>query len=299
MFNSLIKFSKAFNSEESCSKYLIQKRFGDKLHCIKCESTKVYPLKDGKRLKCISCDKVFSIRIGTIFESSRIPLTKWFLAIYLTLSHKKGLSSIQLAKEIDVTQKSAWFMQHRIRKAFKSTSDALLEGIVEVDETYIGGKEKNKHASKRVKGTQGRSTKTKALVLGMLQRGGALRFFHIKDASGKTIRSHVNANILEGTRIMSDEHGVYKTLGSKYVHEAVNHSMGIYGIGDVTTNGIESAFAVLKKIIGGVYHHVSRKHLHRYLDDVSYRQNTKKVQEKFDAFLEKIEVRLKWTELIA
>lgn len=215
MFNSLIKFYKAFNSEEACTNYLINKRFGDKAHCIKCESAKVYPLKDGKRFKCISCDKVFSVRMGTIFESSRIPLTKWFLAIYLTLSHKKGLSSIQLAKEIDVTQKSAWFMQHRIRKAFKSTSDALLEGIVEVDETYIGGKEKNKHASKRVKGTQGRSTKTKALVLGMLQRGCELRFFHIKDASGKTIRSFVNANVHEGTRIMSDEHGVYKTLSSK------------------------------------------------------------------------------------
>lgn len=296
---SYFKFSDQFPDELSCAIYLKEKRWGNEVRCVSCDSNKIYELKKGYRFKCGRCEKSFSVRAGTIFESSKLPLRVWFRAIHVTLSHKKGVSSIQLAEELGITQKSAWFLQHRIREALKSKTHTMLEGIVEIDETYIGGKEKNKHAKKRQKGTQGRSTKTKALVLGMLQRKGELKFFHINNGSGKIIRSLVNANIAEGTRIMSDENGVYSTLGSKYVHEAVNHSKGIYGIGDVTTNGIESAFAILKRIIGGVYHQVSRKHLHRYLDDVSFRQNTKAVKEKVDLFLEKVGVRLKWTELIA
>src|SRR5208337_852399 len=193
-FNTLIDFINNFNDEKSCQTYLENIRFKDGEFCPYCNHTKVYKFSDGKTYKCAKCRKKFSIKTGTIFESSPIPLNKWFLAIYLLSTDKKGISSIQLASQLGVTQKTAWFMYHRIRNTYDQKKN-MLKGIVEIDETYVGGKNKNKHLSEKIKGTQGRSTKTKTRVFGMSERKGDYQIQKIEKVDKKTITKIIKDNI--------------------------------------------------------------------------------------------------------
>jgi len=274
MSNTLINFIERFKDEESCQKYLYEKRMKTGFTCPHCSNDKIYTFKDKLTFKCAKCRKKFNIKTGTIFAGSKISLRKWFLAIFLLTTNKKGISSIQLAEQLGVTQKTAWFIDHRIRETYKQGKEKL-NGTVEIDETYVGGKQKNKHKNKKVKGTQGRSCKTKAPVVGMVQRNGRLIAKRTPNATGETIENLIFESLDKNkTILIADEYRVYNGIAD----ERVNHSQGKYVIDTSHTNTIENFWSLLKRGILGIYHSVSIKHLQRYIDEFVYRYNDRKLE---------------------
>lgn len=225
--------------------------------------------------KCYSCRKQFTVKVGTVFESSHIPLHKWLQAAYLMASSKKGISSHQLHRILEVTYKTAWFMTHRLREAMRELHIEPMGGegkTVEADETYFGGLEKNKHASKRVPGSQGGANKE--VVFSLVERGGKVRSHHVQHVTAETLRPILNEQLHAATRLMTDEARQYKPLGKAFAeHHTVNHGIGEYVRGDAYTNTIEGYFSIFKRGMKGVYQHCSSDHLKRYLAEFDFRYN--------------------------
>lgn len=281
--DNLLSFYSQFITEDKCREFLAEKRWGNSITCPHCGviGIKAYKLASG-RLKCAECRKLFTVLVGTVFEDSHIPLQKWFLAAYLSTSLKKGMSSIQLSKYLGVTQKTAWFMLQRIRYVYDTGSFEKFTGQVEVDETYIGGKESNKHANKRIKGITGKgaqgfaSKNIKTPVVGMVQRRGKIRAVVTSDTGSKTLMTLIRKHVDISAIVYTDEHMPYRTLPKLgYRHESVNHGVKEFVNGMASTNTAEGFWSHLKRGIDGIYHHVSPKHLQFYCDEYSYRWNTR------------------------
>ena len=234
--------------------------------------------------KCYDCRKPFTVKIGTIFESSHIPLHIWLQAIYLISSSKKGISSHQLQRTLGITIKSAWFMAHRIREAMKAPDGPFSVGnaTIEADETYIGGKEKNKHASKRNGKNIGGMGKE--MVFSLVNREGKVRSMHLPSVNAANLKPVLEAQLnTKKTRLMTDGEGQYRILAPMFAsHETVNHGAGEYVRGDVYTNTVEGFFSIFKRGVYGVFHHVSAQHLQRYCAEFDFRYNHMEKKIKID-----------------
>jgi transposase-like protein len=290
-FKNLLEAQLFFKDEKTCWKYWEKTRWNGNPVCPHCASvSKPYKFKDGKTYQCSDkdCTKKFTAIVGTIFENTKLPLQKWFLAAYLVTAHKKGISSLQLSRDIGVTQKTAWFVLHRLREMLKDVAPQVLEGTVEVDETYVGGKEGNKHQSEKAKvkrlalrkdgkGTQGRGS-DKTMVLGLVQRNGNIIHKVIPRAQANAIIPVIEKHVKKGSNMVTDEFQAYNSLRSLgYKHETVSHVYNEYVRGQWHSNTIEGAFGLLKRGIIGIYHYVSPKHLQRYCDEFAYRYNSRKI----------------------
>ena len=276
-FNSLIALVDYFNTEDKCKAAIAQQRWGeDNAVCPYCGSTHCHQCKDGRYI-CKGCQCKFSVTVGTIFENTKLSLRKWFMAMYLVSSTKKGVSSHQLARDLAITQKTAWFILHKIRGLYGITDETVLAGEVEMDEMYLGGRETNKHESKKVEGTQGRSTKTKTPIFGMLERDGKVVAMKVDNTQGKTLMPIVSQFVEEGSTTYTDEASIYNNLTKNgYEHLFVNHGKREYvRSSDIHTNGIEGFWAHFKRVVFSTYHMVSKDYLQRYIDEQLYRWNTR------------------------
>lgn len=268
---SIYEFLELIPDEKSAAKYLSDRRWKFGRVCPYCYSDATVEVKNQKPMpyRCCECRKHFSVRTGTVFAESKLPLKKWLLAIYLMTTARKGISSIQLAKELGVTQKTAWFLEHRIREACTGRG-GLLDGEIEADETYIGGKEKNKHCSKRIKA--GRGAVGKQAVFGMKQRNGSVKAFPIKATGKIDLQSAIVEHVKRNATLYTDSHKSYENIKG-FKHSVVNHSEGEYVREQAHTNGVESFWALLKRGYYGTFHHVTFKHLHRYVNEFAMRHN--------------------------
>ncbi len=279
-FSNLAQLFKAFPDEQSAIDHLTAIRWKNGKFCPLCgnaDESRIGTLAGTNTHKCYDCRKRFSIKVGTIFQDTKLPLRTWYAAIWLITAHPKGIASTTLATDLGITQKSAWFVLHRLRHAARTPSFNAplgLNGPVEIDEKAVGGRDKNRHANKR-KGITGMSGK--AIVMGIVERGGELRAGTVANVRGETLEPIVNYHVVDGATVYTDEHGAYRHLNVAYDHQAVRHSAGEYVRGDAHTNTIESVWALLQRQIMGIHHWVSPKHLDQYVTEMTFRFNRREM----------------------
>ena len=286
---STYELLKMFPDAEAARRFIERQRWNGHVVCPHCGCDGNITVRKGKRLgyyRCRDCGGEFTVRTGTIFERSHVPLDKWLLAMYLVVTSRKRISSMQLSKELSIAQQTAWFLLGRLRECLgKAPGDGKLRGIVEIDEAFIGGKEGNKHAHKRVKA--GRGTLGKQPVIGLRERKtGKSVAFPIPDTTKETLHGAIRSHVEPGSEIHTDEATGYANLPG-YIREHVKHSAGEYvGANDVTVNAVESMWAVLKRGIYGIWHQVSVKYLRRYVNEATFRLNGANVRVHTQARLE-------------
>jgi transposase-like protein len=267
----------ACSNERAAVEFMEKQRWGDHPACPRCGDLSVYQMKDAKtgerqanyRWRCHGCKQQFTVRIGTVFEESRIELRHWCFAFWRASTSKKGVSALEIHRQTGVSYKSALFMLHRIRFAMNETVTSPLGGTVEVDEVYIGGKARHYNGSRKTRPIK------KTAVLGLIERGGRVRPRVIADVTAHTLKSAIRENVAKSARIYTDEYSGYRGIGAEFEggHDTVRHSTNEYARGDVHTNSIEGFFGMLRRGIDGIYHNVSHKHLHRYLSEFEFRHN--------------------------
>lgn len=283
---NLIDISKAFSTDEKCLQYFEEMRWPNGVRCPICGCDRVSKFSRASKTKnkratlyqCLesSCKQQFSATTGTIMHDSHLPLSKWFLAIALIVDAKKGISALQLSRHLRCNYRTAWYLSHRIREAMDDPEGLKLTGTVEIDETYIGGKQRGHK----------RKLKNKDVVLGMRQRGGDLRLVHVTDNKQGTLYEAIAKNVDKSTKhIVTDEWAAYDfrlTQFHRAKHSKIRHSRNEYVKGDVHTNTIESSFSLLKRAVIGTYHQLSIKHLQRYLNEFGYRFNRREAADRFE-----------------
>ena len=312
--NTKVSFLKVLHwNTEQCRSYLEKMRWPKGAICPKCGArepwriTRKTPTKNAVQtlFKCKSCKKQFTATVGTIFEDSKIPLNKWFAAIYLMCASKKGISAHQIHRQLDITYKSAWYLCHRVRAAMQGSDFTLLKGTIEADETYVGGKTRGHWTKKErindeikmgLREKHPHPRMEKAVVFGMLERDGNVRTMHVPQMNQETAQAVLTHNIdLSESRLVTDAHHAYKMMKERLPHDVIKHEEE-YVNGDIHTQGIEGYWSLLKRGIYGVFHHVSKGFLSNYLNEFEFRFNRRKItdQERFSSLVGQTQGRLLW-----
>lgn len=269
---TLLEAVRYYSDMENCIELLVRLRWADGITCPQCDSKRVGRIKLQPKWQCKDCRKQFTAKVGTVMEDSPIGLDKWLLAMWMIGNCKNGVSSYEVSRAIGVTQKSAWFMLHRIRFSMNNQPDQL-SGHIEADETFIGGLEKNKHKKARLH--RGRGGTGKAVVAGVLERGGAVKMKVVPTTASAELATNVRASVAKGSRIYTDAHRAYTELKADYVHAAVDHAVE-YVKGAVHTNGLENFWSLLKRTLRGTYVSCDVAHLGSYVDEQAFRYNLRK-----------------------
>lgn len=311
MITNLKQLMRDFDTEEKCRAFLVRQRWNSCPICPYCGSEKWYSIENGKRFKCGNkeCYKKYSVTVGTVFHASNIPLTTWFPAMYILSAHKKGISSVQLAKDLGVTQKTAWFMMHRIRESLKDKDSNLLKGTIEADETYMARKYKSDFKGlppEEVEYKLNSKSDSKGAVLGMVERNtGKVRVLAFANNNRDNITAAVRANVEKGSKLHTDESYLYRALENDYYRETVVHGRKEWVrqsivSGKVHTNNVENFWGVMKRGIHGIYHQISFKHLQAYCNEFAYRYNSRDIKdgERFTFALSHIEGGLTYKQLV-
>ncbi|HTZ95775.1 MAG TPA: IS1595 family transposase [Terriglobales bacterium] len=276
---TLTDLTQMFTADEQCRTLLKKLRWPLGVECIRCKSKRVFEVATQKKFECVECGYQFSVLTQTVFHDTHLPLETWFMAVLLLCEAKKGMSANQVKRTLGVSYKTAWYLCHRIRAAMKETERPMMDGTVEVDETYLGGKQ---HTYSKA----GYGDSNKQIVVGIRQRGGDLRFFHASDVKAGTLAKYIRENVSEDVDVLvTDELNAYPTAFKETPfagrHKTIKHKARVYVDGDIHTNTVESAFSLLKRGIIGTWHKISAKHLESYLHEMTFRFNRRKNPDLF------------------
>jgi transposase-like protein len=266
---ALLEMLNKYSTDDKCREILTKLRWPEGVRCPRCNEDRVFWIQDRKQFECSSCSYQFSVTTGTIFNDTHLPLQKWFAATYLLCESKKGMSACQVQRTLGMSYKTAWYLCHRVRSAMAQAYKPMLDGKVEMDATYVGGVNRGKGRIARVD--------NKEVVIGIRKRNGDLRFFHAKDAKAGTLAQYIRDNISEDVEVIFTDDASANPVAVKKAgrgeHKTIRHSSGVYVMGDIHTNTVESAFSLLKRGIMGTWHKISAKHLPAYLEEMEFRFN--------------------------